>query len=405
MRPARFLETCQVWASCDVGLSMNLLSLTDALDEIGLAVQQWSRPGEQWPQGPVGEQAGSPAALTDYVALLAELETAVLDGPPVVHRALRRLHYSSHVRRTGGRRRGIRLEALLSGDETEYPLIWTSEPPAISQPLLDGLFSTTYLAPPTSAALDVAVDLGAVFTGSDALFTGASDLAAAGEVITGVSSEGMVGWAGDLAAWLLAWEERRQQAEAAGQPWTPQQARQQLDETQREEAPLELMLGNFDGQALAGYLRAEVAEQYDFDTAPALADMFESYYGQSPPADDNLPHISRRFELFVPAAEPGLPHTVFGEQVLLDSDAAAVVESYITDLAAFFLFQGRRDKRFGKVVGTMARSRPPRPMTEVRAEVAAQAATIQEIAGRFVELLHTGLENGQAPAAWPRQSE
>lgn len=381
---------------------MAVTSVTSALDQIEQALTLWSRPGEHWPQGPIGQQANIPITLADYISRLWELEAAVLDGPPSVHNALRRLHYSRVVRWPHNHQRGIRLDTLLNPNGKKYPLIWSNELPPLSQTTLDALFSAAYLAPPSSASINVPVDLGAIFTATDALFTGGSELAAAAELITGISPKGMVGWAGDLAIWFLRWERRRQEAVKTGQQWNLEQTRQHLGDIQQESAPLELMLGSFDGQALAAYLETAVAGDYDFDATPSIAETLDAYYGESPPAEVTLPHISRRFALFVQAAEPPIPHMVFGAGVLLGSNATEVVAAYIISLATFFLYQGQRNKEFGLAVEA-DRTRPLGSMSEIADEVVAQAETIQIIADQFVELLQTGLYEGQIPVTWPRK--
>lgn len=382
---------------------MAVTSLTNSLDLIEQAVTLWSRPGEHWPQGPVGEKASTPITLSDYTSLLWELEDALLGSAPPIHSALRRLHYSNHVRSSQNHRRGIRLDSLIKCDESKYPLAWTVEPPVLSQTTLDSLFSAASLIPPVAAPRNIPVDLGALFTMTDALFSGGSNLAVSGELITEISLEGAVGWAGDLAIWFMTWEKRRQEAAKAGQEWNLEQRRQQLNYAQQESAPIELMLGNIDGQVLAAYLNEAVAGNYDFDSAPSIAETLEIYYAESPPVDSTQPHISRRFELFVPSSEPAIPHLTLGELVMVSSDAAEAVAFYITDLAALFIFLGQRDKHFGMAV-LADRSQTLRSMEEIRNEINSQAETIQSIAATFIELIQGGLRNGQLPPTWPGRS-
>jgi hypothetical protein len=368
-------------------------SLTTSLDHLDSARQRWSRIGEHWPQGPVGQRATTPVGLGDYLVLVRELE-AVAD-PEGVHRQLRRLHYSRHVRWPQGRRRGVRLDALIAGDAREVPLVWASGSPGVGRATLDRLSAAGYLNPATSP--QVPVDLGAVFTATDAAFSGGSDLGFIATRSTGVPTEGIATWVGDLAAWFLTCYGRGQRAAHSGQPWSKDDAVGQLADARRAEAPLEVMLGSIDGQILANYYEAAVSGSYD--SAPKAADTLDRYYGAVIPTDAH-PHVSQRFATFVQRAAPPIPHDNSGGHLVLASTATDAIRRHVADLAAFLLYQGRRIRDFG--IAVSADPAPPGPLAAVTEEIDAQAATIGEIAVAFSDLLRTGLAGSAPLTPWPR---
>jgi hypothetical protein len=318
------------------------------------------------------------------------------------------MHYSGHVRWPEGTRRGVRVDALISGDNADYPLTWTSGPPGPTADAVDRLCSAAYLASPSSLSLSVPIDLGGVFTGTEGGLSDASELGLAAAFTTGIPTDGIIGWVGDLASWFLEWNSRRLEAERKGEEW---KAEEQLTDTQKHKAPLELMLGNFDGQVIVDHYRTvlqQAVEEGDhhYGTVPAIldaailpAETLERYYAD--PAPEDYPHVSQRCALFVRHAVPPIPHTATGDQVSLEADAREIVRGYISELSAFFLYHGRRDKVFGRATSTFL-SRPPGRLSDAVAEVGSQQETVEGIATRFIELVQAGLE-GQEPT-WPRMT-
>lgn len=381
-----------------------MTSLADALAQLNFERRGWSRLGERWPQGPVTERATDPVAPQAYVPLVRELEAASSDDFTVPHRRLRRLHYSGHARWPEGARRGVWVDALISGDNADYPLTW-STPPSPTAETVDRLHGAAYLAPPPSLPLTAPVDLGGLFTATDGGLSGASELGLAAAFTTGVLSDGIAGWVGDLASWFLEWNNRRLAAERKGEEW---KAEEQLTETQRQKVPLELMLGSFDGQVLADYYRTTLQQavepgNHHYGTVPAIldaailpAETLEHYYADSMPEDH--PHVTRRFALFVQRAVPPIPHTATGDQVSLGPDARETVRGYVSEVAAFFLYHGHRDKAFG--AATSVSSRPLAKPSDIVGEVGSQQEFLETIATRFVELVQAGL-GGEEPT-WPR---
>lgn len=382
------------------------MTLSEALAQLGSWREGWSRLGEWWPQGPAVDRSTVPVGLDQFLVPVAELQDSFPDDLAATHRALRRLHYSRHARWTEGYRRGVRLDALISGDSADLPPTWSASPPGPSQQTLDNLGSAAYLTVPPSSTPGAPVDLGAVFSATDAALSGPSDLGSVAELTTGTTSDGITGWAGDLAAWFLEWNARRLEASAKGEGWTQAQAAEQLTEMQGQKVPLELMLGTLDGQIMAAhyrsYLRQAVTpEEQHYGTIPDLldaatlpADTLQGYYADSAPAD--FPHVSSRFPLFVEAATPLIPHA--SDPVSLGPDARETVRESIAGVAAFCLYHGCRDKAFGLATATF-RSRPPIKPEDAVAEVEEQGEVIEEISTRFVGLLQAGLDDMEP--AWP----
>lgn len=368
--------------------------LGDSLRQMAAARQRWSRLGEHWPQGPVGQRTTTPAAIGDIVARLRQFETAVTD-PADLHHQLRRLHYSRHVRWPYGRKRGTRLDALLAGPDDE-PVTWSAAPVGPAPALLDWLVAAGRL---TAGPAEV-IDVGGLFTATDAAFAGGSDLGTVAEQVSGVPIEGLATWVGDLACWYLEWRARRQRAAEAGQPWSPQQAEVQFLDVQRAEMPLDLALSSIDGQVLAAYFGGVV--RGSLDSVPRASETLERYYASRPPATSDLHlHVGRRFALFVHGAMPTIPYTGQGDQAKPGPDAPQRIQGYLTQAATFFLHHGLRDRSFGASVAAPSGQLPQSKET-VAQELASDTGTLAAIAVRFVDLIRVGLQVGRAPEAWPR---
>lgn len=372
------------------------MTLQTHLDAIDTSRQQWSRPGEHWPQGPVVARASSPETLPNYLAALQALETSLAEEPETIHRQLRRTYDSGWVREPYGKRRGQRLDALLAGNNALYPLTWRDEPPVLTAATVDALYRATTLLPAASNAWNVPVDLGALYTATDTAFSGGTDLGITAEYTTDVTLDGLLTWVGDLTGWFLAWFA---QLPAPGEPpWTDTQGVAALAALWPVELPLELMLGSLDGTILAGHYYATVTGEAR--TMLPLSTLLAAYYGAAPVT--GLPHVSQRFARFIAAAAPVIPHQGTGDQITLDSQALYAVQGYLTRLAAFFLFHAQRDKPFGQSILRPAWL-PLEPLAAVGARVEGQSAMIRTIATRFIDLLQTGLGGGAPPAAWPRR--
>lgn len=373
------------------------MTLQTHLDAIDTSRQHWTRPGEHWPQGPAVARASSPTTLSDYRVALQALETSLVEEPETIHHQLRRVHYSAFVREPYGKRRGLRLDALLSGNKALYPLAWRDEPPLLGAATVDALYQAAALRPTATNAWNVPVDLGALFTATDAAFSGGTDLGTTAEYTTAVTLDGLLTWAGDLTGWFLAWY--AQLPPPGSPPWTDTQALAALDALWATELPLELILGSLDGTILAGHYYATVT-----GAEPAmlpLSTLLAAYYGDAPVT--GLPHVSQRFARFIGAAAPVIPHHGTGDQTTLDPAALYAVQGYVTRLAAFFLFHAQRDKPFGQSILRPAWL-PLEPLAAVATRVEAQSAIVRTIAGRFIDLLRAGLDGEPPPTAWPQRS-
>ncbi|HVH13580.1 MAG TPA: hypothetical protein VM759_11030, partial [Longimicrobium sp.] len=289
-------------------------TIAESLAQMDVSRQRWSRVGELWTQGPVSERSTVPVSADAYATLLGLALAAGTEDDVRRLRQLRRLYYGPHVRWAEGRRRGVRLDALLSGGEDPELLAWSSRPGELDAATVDALHAAAYLLPALPSALPV--DTGAVLAGVETVMSGGSDLALAAEYAVGVPADGTAGWTGDLAAWLLEWIRLRAAAEAAGTPWNDAEAAARLDAVQAERVPLELMLGAMDGRVLGVHLGADVNP---LGTPPEVSAPLGAYYGAAAPEEG--PHISTRFASFVAAALPVIPHTGEGTAVALGTDA------------------------------------------------------------------------------------
>lgn len=377
-----------------------MATLLERLQGLETARSAWGRLGESWPRGPVSDRAPAPVSLGDYAGLVRALEAATPDSFER-HRRLRRLYYSNHVRWTEGRRRGAWLDAMLAGNPADPPPTWSAGPGGLTAQALDRLHAAAYLATPDAVAGPV--DPGGIFTATDAVFSGGSELGLVAQYVTGLPLEGIVTWVGDLTRWFLDWCTRRLAAERAEAAWSAAEGERQLGESQKACAPLELMLADLDGQILADEFASTV--RGGFDTAPAVADVLQRYYNLASPETGPPPdsEARRRFALFVTRARPPIPHIDAGGVVLLSAEATSRVQQYVIGLAAFILHHSRRDSAFAAAVVEGPR-RPPGELEEAAEELAPNAAAATAIAGRFVALLQSGLDDGSALRSWPRAS-
>lgn len=361
--------------------------LKEQLSQLAAAARSFSRVGEQWTQGPVGRPADTPAPLNDYLAHLRDVEGVVTDRA-TAQRRLRRVRYSIHVR--DARPRGRRIDDLLVGSSQELPLVW--RPDGLKQGSLDALAKTRFVrpaGPPTPS-----IDAGRLFAATDAAFAGASAFGLGAEAATRVPVRGLVTWVGDLAAWFVEWNRRRVAAERDGKKWTDAESKAELDAVHKLEAPLEAMLGDFDGQVVAASYEAVFGGS--LSALPRAADLLSAYYTgeRKLPPTVREPRVVDRFALFVKHAVPAIPHTDPGGTTKLTPEATAAIKTYVTRTAALFVYQGSPKRWF---------SLPSVPTLKAAAQqVEAQSVMFDEIVGRFTKLLSGPLAGGPIPVEWPR---
>src|SRR5215204_3665225 len=256
-----------------------MTNLETALDEMAGLSQQFTRIGEHWPQGPVPSEVSARLDLAEYLDFARKVDLFALE-PLSAHWRLRRLIGSGHSRFRGDHGRGRRLDQLIAGGSSEVPLTWSSDS-QITPTLLDQMYAARWIAVPTSRETwTVPVDLSRLLAATDAAFSGASATGLVAESYARCSLESIVSWLGDLATWLLRWNIRRVEAERKGKPWSQAEALHHLDEVQRDEVPLEAVLGGIDGETLAAAYPFILREGLPIYSG--VADAIERYY-VSPP--------------------------------------------------------------------------------------------------------------------------
>ena len=374
-------------------------TLPESLEMLRVAWIRRGRVGEHWPRGPVGSPNAQPAAFTQYIGWVREVETPA-PSTSDVFRALRRVRASRHVR-GAELARGVRLDDLLAGDQADAPLTWSSTGTGVSQATVDALATHRYIGTTARGSrIDATRLLGAI----DAHVAGPSELGHAATRLTSTPVQALASWVGDLAAWFLDWEQRRSVAAAGPQPWTDAQAAEQLAAVQQQRLPLEALLGDIDGHVLAATHEATTTYRvFDPDgvagpeprrlvqDALPASQLLTMYYVTAAPAAPAIatPSAAHRFRLFVDHALPAIGNGAGGPA----ANAEATIAGHVRRTATFFMYHGARSGWF-----TVD---PATTIEEAAGRVAAQAATIDAIARRFVAFLRGGLQTGTPPADWP----
>jgi hypothetical protein len=365
--------------------------LSESLDHLLAARGRSGRLGEHWPQGPVIASTEAVVGSADYSGQLREAQAAEVEIETVI-RLVRRARVSVYARgplpaaspaaAAAQRDRNRRVDGLIAGDNRDEPLTWADDGPTPAA--VDRIAAAGYVAGTER------VDAGRLLTALDGAFGGPSPAGIVAAEIIGVPAEALAGWLGDLACWFLAWDRRRREALAAGKPWEDTDSETALAETQREQAPLEAMLGSLDGQVLVGWYDTTVFGGYE-DALP-LGDAVGRYYSttSNPSTDPPVPLVADRFAGFVGASEPRLP----------GADGGAVA-AHVMRAAAALLYLGRRNGWL-----TQGRLEPgERPVEDLHNGISALEphwSVAEAIGERFAGLLRAGLEGRPLPADWPR---
>jgi hypothetical protein len=366
--------------------------LSDLLNQLHKVREGLGRVGECWPQGPLSTDTGQSASIEAYLEQIRILEKVFsLDRADISHQ-LRRLHYSKYDCRPEHHRRGLRLDALFTG-KTGYPLTWSADVDALSAQTLDTLYKTTHFILPSGIL--GSTNIGVLFAAIEAELCGASELGLVLENFTGVPFQGAVTWVGDLSVWFLMWNQSRINAEHNKTAWNSELV---LNEMQKAFCPLELMLGNIDGQIIARHLGENLYES--FDLLPSLADTIHRYFLESTSSEPNIT-VSNRFTHFLSAAFPEIPHD--GNHISKDR-AVERVTHFIERVSIFLLFHASRDSRFGYAVGFPLEGIGSNRLDEIASTVSEQISTITVIAERFVDFIIMGLLGTAENTSWPRQT-
>ena len=163
-----------------------------------------SRPGAEWPYGPVTKAKSVEHDLATYVRWVQEVEHAYGSSNEVVLQRLRRLYYSSY-----GGALGDKFDAVI-GDQPD-----AGGPPldsrSISIEALDGLYETGTVRTPDGDSIDVSHILAIL----DLKTAGKSIRAVGASELRDVDWAGVLTWTGDLAWLFIQWVIRRHELDAA----------------------------------------------------------------------------------------------------------------------------------------------------------------------------------------------
>jgi peptidoglycan hydrolase-like protein with peptidoglycan-binding domain len=409
--------------------------MTIGLDDlIGAATRAGRpRPDRRWPYGPValtcrhrgrhpGEHKGSVAGLEEFLELVRRVETAPLTNRD--HRTaatvVQRLRLMYYGQATGN----AAFDAVLDTSP-----LWRHSPmttPDFPQELLDRLFRTGSVR--AGGPDRPAVDVSHIWVLADRKLNGLSLMGWGGSVEADIT--GTLSWAGDLASWWIAFNDRRTEARLAavdaGHPSTHPVFTEPADEAALRDrfdvwfaggaprAGLDDLLGDLDAMALmAEFGRLPAA------TPTPVADLLSSYYAAGPPpAGRQEVRVHNRFHLFVQRAEPAVPHELAdpadpGRGVRLKPEARREIVTQLTRTVRLLLLKGRWD--FGRHHQRARRAYPGLDLSNVGNEATTQLEhelmtpwgrlAFDTIADRFITFLETGLAgaDGWDLAPWYRE--
>lgn len=359
-----------------------------------------SRPGAEWPYGPVTKAKSVEHDLATYVRWVQEVEHAYGSSNEVVLQRLRRLYYSSY-----GGALGDKFDAVI-GDQPD-----AGGPPldsrSISIEALDGLYETGTVRTPDGDSIDVSHILAIL----DLKTAGKSIRAVGASELRDVDWAGVLTWTGDLAWLFIQWVIRRHELDAAAgaAPATDagpadvaggidrtiviETARASsarrivvsardmalLDELAKIKSSKDDLLGDIDGTVIAARSLRGPTPNLVMPVSKIL-EQYYAYYGTG--ASTPTATKQQRFQNFVRYASPAIPHvTNSGGTAIVTPDAESAIHDAIRTTALLFL------------------SRMSLDSSDPEATLTKYDRILREVARRFTRFLATGLATGDA--AWP----
>ncbi len=186
-------------------------------------------------------------------------------------------------------------------------------------------------------------------------------------------------WGGDLGHWFTNYADKMNKAKDADSNFKEDENRQTFLAETRAVAPPDDLLGDLDGQIIAGLF---TKQNWNLTTYPThkLSVMLQAYYTGT--------IYENRFHLFVKHANPPIPHTVISNNKvnLKETEAKTKIREEVKETANMFLSQKQGDK-WKNLIGFNAKG------------IDDYEEALDSIIDQFIKYLQHGLETGKA--VWP----